>query len=113
MSNFWAGERGPSNAKFDVVYDNGDHMYWSTHCRHGNTSPPWDEPHKKCAATELAPGVPRKPAQCKTCAAPCRCECHSDRGDTRITWVPDDAVDHSDVIGTIPSGLIEEARADG
>jgi hypothetical protein len=57
--------------KADVVYDDGyvtTHSYWSTHCRHGN--------HEACAAKELAPGVSRKPAQCKTCAAPCICSCH-------------------------------------
>lgn len=26
---------------------------------------------------ELAPGVPRQPAQCKTCGARCRCECRA------------------------------------
>lgn len=57
-------------AKADVVYSDGKpHRYWSTHCRHDD--------HDACKATELAPGVPRRPAQCKTCAAPCRCECHA------------------------------------
>lgn len=44
------------------------HVYYSTHCRHKR--------HKACAATELAPGIARRPAQCKTCAAPCICWCH-------------------------------------
>lgn len=57
-----------SGVKIDVIADSGEHSYWSTHCRHGN--------HAACSATELAPGVPRQPAQCKTCAAPCGCECH-------------------------------------
>lgn len=52
----------------DVVHPDGTHDYWSTHCRHGN--------HEACSATELAPGVARRPSQCKTCAAPCRCSCH-------------------------------------
>lgn len=52
-------------AMHDVVYPDGFHSYWSTHCRHGN--------HEACNATELAPGVPRRPAQCKTCGAPCAC----------------------------------------
>lgn len=51
----------------DVVLPDGTHWYWSTHCRHGR--------HADCAATELAPGVPRRPAQCKTCGSPCRCPC--------------------------------------
>jgi hypothetical protein len=45
-----------------------EHYYWSTHCRH--------ERHGDCAATELAPGVPRRPAQCKTCGSVCLCSCH-------------------------------------
>lgn len=60
---------GPGAAKADVVYADGTHEYWSTHCRHGNC--------EACAATELAPGVPRRPAQCKTCGSPCICGCHS------------------------------------
>jgi hypothetical protein len=60
-------EHGP--AMTDRIYMDGCHTYWSTHCRHGN--------HEACMATELAPGVARKPAQCKTCAAPCICGCHS------------------------------------
>ena len=58
----------PIGAKPDVVFVDGSHRYWSTHCRHDN--------HGACSATELAPGVPREPAQCKTCAAPCLCHCH-------------------------------------
>lgn len=54
--------------KVDVVYVNGTHRYWSTHCRHDR--------HDACKADELAPGVPRHAAQCKTCAAPCICHCH-------------------------------------
>ncbi len=51
----------------DIVLPDGTHIYWSTHCRHGR--------HDDCAAEEIAPGVPRRPAQCKTCAAPCVCPC--------------------------------------
>lgn len=51
----------------DVIHPDGTHDYWSTHCRHGR--------HEDCAATEAA-GAPRRPSQCKTCAAPCRCRCH-------------------------------------
>ena len=62
-------------SKIDVLHEDGTHIYWSTHCRHGGEDP--DDPyHRACTATELAPGVPRKPAQCKTCAAPCVCGCH-------------------------------------
>ena len=57
-----------AEARLDWIWSDGCHDYWSTHCRHDN--------HEACAATELAPGVPRKPAQCKTCAAPCFCSCH-------------------------------------
>lgn len=57
-------------SKDDRVFSDGSHLYWSTHCRHGS--------HKACEATELAPGVPRKPAQCKTCGAGCICWCHED-----------------------------------
>lgn len=52
----------------DIVLADGTHHYWSTHCRHGR--------HDACKSTELAPGVPRAAAQCKTCAAPCLCRCH-------------------------------------
>lgn len=52
----------------DVLRADGHHIYWSTHCRHGN--------HPACTATELAPGVPRQPAQCKSCGASCICPCH-------------------------------------
>lgn len=55
----------PGTAKLDVILPDGTHRYWSTHCRHGN--------HDACSATELAPGVPRRPAQCKGCGAPCQC----------------------------------------
>lgn len=62
----------------DVIGPNDEHWYWSTHCRHGR--------HVDCTATELAPGVPRRPAQCKTCAAPCQCYCHQP-----ATQLPDSA----------------------
>lgn len=54
--------------KIDVILSNGEHIYWSTWCRHDN--------HDGCKALEKAPGVPRNPAQCKTCAARCICDCH-------------------------------------
>jgi hypothetical protein len=57
-----------NDVKMDVITADG-HVYWSTHCRHYR--------HDDCRATELAPGVPRRPAQCKTCAAPCICTCHT------------------------------------
>jgi hypothetical protein len=60
--------------KLDIL-DGGIHIYWSTHCRHGN--------HDACSATVIEGRqvgervrLPRKPAQCKTCAAPCICPCH-------------------------------------
>lgn len=56
--------------RMDIVVVDGLHQYWSTHCRH--------DQHEGCRATELAPGVPRRPAQCKICAAPCVCECHQE-----------------------------------
>lgn len=49
----------------DTVRKN--HYYWSTHCRH--------ERHAECKARTLN-GLPRKPAQCKTCGSPCICWCH-------------------------------------
>ena len=73
--------------------ETGEHRYWSTHCRHGN--------HEACSATEImgplrvgARGsdgrypvtetrVPREPAQCKTCAAPCICDCHATASTSR------------------------------
>ena len=68
----------PLDAKADVVFIGGTHRYWSTHCRHGHCD--------ACSATELAPGVPRRPARCKHCQAPCICICHRstrDGGDMR------------------------------
>lgn len=56
------------DAKADILFADGTHHYWSTHCRHGD--------HAACDAVELAPGVPRQPSQCKGCHAPCRCACH-------------------------------------
>ncbi len=58
----------------DEVWPNGLHRYWSTHCRHGR--------HDDCDATTIGGplGAPRKPAQCKTCEAPCRCRCHAPAG---------------------------------
>lgn len=67
----------PLDSRIDVVIPDsvipeGEHRYWSTHCRH--------DAHDACAATELAPGVPRRPAQCKTCGSPCICSCHAPGG---------------------------------
>jgi hypothetical protein len=82
-----AGAVASSGGRADVITKEGDHRYWSTHCRHGN--------HDACSAdamlgdvtydsgmagTRLNVGkqvaIRRKPAQCKTCAAPCVCGCH-------------------------------------
>ena len=56
----------------DVIMPDGTHRYWSTHCRH--------EDHEACAANwlygEFGAFIARKPAQCKTCSAPCICDCH-------------------------------------
>jgi hypothetical protein len=60
-----------NEARVDVVFADGTHWYRSTLCRHKR--------HKECAATELAPGLPRRPAQCKTCASPCLCGCHTNQ----------------------------------
>jgi len=71
----------PHAPKADIIGADGHHWYWSTHCRHA----PWprrksDEDdrdgHDACQAIELAPGVTRRPAQCKTCGARCICPCH-------------------------------------
>lgn len=59
--------------KVDAVLPDGTHLYWSTHCRHGR--------HDDCSATVIHRGggeVSKRPAQCKTCAAPCRDLHHSD-----------------------------------
>lgn len=73
IANEWANPDamkvlGP--AKLDALMPDGAHVYWSTHCRHGS--------HDACKAVELAPGIPRRPAQCKTCASACICRCHND-----------------------------------
>jgi hypothetical protein len=57
--------------KIDAILPSGTHRYYSTHCRHDR--------HADCSAIVLkgvdvqdAPAhVMRKPARCKTCAAPC------------------------------------------
>lgn len=64
----------------DAVLPCGCHLYWSTHCRHGN--------HEKCSARHLLAedvaragvvvAVNRTPASCKGCSAPCRCPCHTE-----------------------------------
>lgn len=78
----------PMDSKIDALIPDGAHRYWSTHCRHGN--------HGACAATAIegeatvlrgvrrqrvrldSPArIGRKPAQCKTCSAPCICSCHT------------------------------------
>ena len=51
------------------------HLYLSTHCLHAVLNNDGTL-HERCEATELAPGVPRKPSQCKHCAAACLCWCH-------------------------------------
>lgn len=79
----------PAGAMVDAILPDGTHHYWSTHCRHGN--------HDACSADAVLGDVTyesgmagsrlnfgkqvairRKPAQCKTCAAPCLCPCHKD-----------------------------------
>lgn len=74
----------PIDTKIDALHADGTHRYWSTHCRHA----PWPRKKKKrkdetdghdaCTAAEFAPGVPRRPAQCKTCASACICPCHKE-----------------------------------
>lgn len=78
----------PIDSKPDVVFGDGSHRYWSTHCRHGN--------HDACSATEITgpattlrgvrgtrvrlerpASIERKPAQCKGCGSPCICPCHN------------------------------------
>lgn len=77
----------PAESKIDAILPDGTHQYWSTHCRHDN--------HEDCSATEIRgplhvgprdphtrryavseTSIPREPAQCKTCGAPCACDCH-------------------------------------
>jgi hypothetical protein len=70
----------PMDAKVDALMADGTHRYWSTHCRHDD--------HEACSATVLIGPEPystrgrrmsieRQPAQCKHCAAPCVCPCHT------------------------------------
>lgn len=47
----------------------GEHVYLSTGCLHGN--------HGHCQARTSAAGKPKAPAQCKFCSAPCVCRCHT------------------------------------
>jgi hypothetical protein len=73
---------GMFGAKIDAILADGAHRYWSTHCRHDD--------HEACSADTIkgidryGRGRPawigRKPAQCKHCAAPCVCPCHSEEG---------------------------------
>jgi len=80
----------------DIISDDGTHIYWSTWCRH--------KKHDKCKATELAPGVPRKPAQCKECKAPCVCDCHK----VTFAWLLEEA---ARLIGAIPIGSLHGFEA--
>jgi hypothetical protein len=71
--------------KIDVIMFDGTHRYWSTHCRH--TKDADDAGHKACSADKMGgvavygrrrhATIERKPAQCKSCAAPCVCPCHT------------------------------------
>lgn len=77
----------------DIITPNGEHLYNSTHCRHRD--------HDACKAIELVPGVERKPAQCKKCAAPCRCWCHK----KELLWSDADLIAREALLD------IEEKRA--
>lgn len=70
----------------DRVYPDGEHVYWSTHCRHALVHGLDHAGHQACMATELAPGVLRQPAQCKACGAPCQCPCHPNRPGKAADW---------------------------
>jgi hypothetical protein len=89
------------NYKIDAILPDGTHRYWSTHCRHTPVDDLTASGHLDCAATELTgplhvgprdshtrryavseTRIPRDPAQCKTCAAPCVCPCH--RGEIAV-----------------------------
>ena len=73
--------------KIDAILPDGTHRYWSTHCRHDR--------HDDCSATEMVgigivgegfrPRIERRPAQCKTCAAPCICPHHSPVGSSEVS----------------------------
>lgn len=47
-----------------------EHVYLSTACLHDR--------HDYCADPLRADGNPKRPAECKFCAAPCVCPCHHD-----------------------------------
>jgi hypothetical protein len=83
----------PYSAGVDVLFVDGKHRYWSTHCRHGR--------HYDCSATAIiGPGstsIARTPAQCKTCAASCICYCHKLGSDPSATV----AVMDNEVLGYI------------
>lgn len=98
----------PIDSMIDVIVQ-GEHRYWSTHCRHATEQ---DNPdlHMRCSSDVItglhpsglvtclfnanphelddecqdvvsyASAVLRKPAQCKHCAAPCLCRCHNQAG---------------------------------
>jgi hypothetical protein len=50
----------------------GKHAYYSTGCRHGR--------HTYCLGVEGQAG-PKRPGECKFCAAPCICWCHQEAPD--------------------------------
>lgn len=52
-----------------VVSDEAEHVYLSTGCLHGR--------HAYCK-WEVGKLGPKRPAQCKFCAAPCVCPCHKE-----------------------------------
>ncbi len=63
--------------KLDIIFPGGTHRYYSTHCRHGD--------HEACSATAIEGRqfgeqvrIARRPASCKTCSAPCICDCHTE-----------------------------------
>jgi hypothetical protein len=56
--------------------DGSTHIYFSTGCRHGDmVLPDGRTGHEYCQGETGAVGA-KTPAQCKFCAAPCRCDCH-------------------------------------
>lgn len=67
--------------RIDAVLPCGCHRYWSTHCRHGfdsqcNASKVFGLEADAPSWSEHLVGIQRRPAQCKSCSAPCVCPCH-------------------------------------
>jgi uncharacterized protein YfaP (DUF2135 family) len=67
----WAvGQMRRRRNEAHVVQQDGEHIYLSTACLHGQ--------HGYCKADTTGTGGPKIAARCKFCPAGCVCDCHEE-----------------------------------